>query len=239
MKTIWCMMAALVLGVWSLGSIPVLADDTPTYRVGTRLLYREHQKAVELIPNGARDRGEALPASFDWGPLAQNPVGRSITDPVRDQGNCGSCWAFSAVAWMEAATNVLLGTTVDLSEQVLVRDCCPAGDCDGGYIYGAADWLKQIGTTTEACWPYTASDGPCSGYCSSPMLGRIGSWSYASGDWWSIDIDAIKQALISYGPIIVGMDVYSDFMGYSGGRIPAHDRGRRGRPCGGDYRLCG
>jgi C1A family cysteine protease len=226
MKTVWFVMTTLVLGVWTFGPSPVLADDARTYRVGTRLLYREHQKAVEFMPNGAKDKGDALPGSFDWGPLAQNPTGRTITDPVRDQLNCGSCWAFSAVAWMEAVTNVLLGTTVDLSEEVLVSACCTAGDCDGGYIDAAADWLKQIGTTTEACWPYTASDGPCSGHCASPMLGRIGSWTYASGNWWTIDIAAIKQALVSYGPIVTGMDVYSDFMRYVGG-VYRHTTGTR------------
>lgn len=49
------------------------------------------------------------------------------------------------------------------------------------------------------------------------MVGRIGSWGYASGNWWTINIDAIKQALVSYGPLVAAMDVYSDFKSYSGG----------------------
>ncbi|MEO0249562.1 MAG: C1 family peptidase [candidate division WOR-3 bacterium] len=212
-----CLITALALGVWGLDCYSAFGDDTKTYRAGTKLLFREYQKDVEVVHDVAAERADALPTMFDWGPLASNPFGRNITDPVRDQGNCGSCWAFATVGWMEAVTNVLLGTTVDLSEEVLVSACCPAGDCDGGYIDEASDWLKRIGTTTEACWPYTASDGPCSGYCSSPMLGRIGSWAYASGNWYTINIAAIRQALVSYGPIVVGMDVYSDFMRYAGG----------------------
>ena len=217
MKTLGFVITILTLGIVCLGSATGLAEETKTYRVGTHLLYREYQIPVEVVPAGIREGGKVLPGSFDWGPLALNPLGRTITDPIRDQDNCGSCWAFSSIAWMEAATNYLFGFTVDLSEEVLVSDCCSAGDCSGGYINQAADWLATSGTTTEACWPYSGSDGPCSGYCPTPMVGRIGSWDYAGGNWWTVDIDAIKQALVSYGPVIVGMDVYSDFYTYSGG----------------------
>ena len=216
-KTCWWLAAALGLFIWSFGTMPAIADNTEICRVGTKLLYREYNKPVEFIAAGTTDSGDGLPSSFDWGPLALNFIGRTITNPVRDQGNCGSCWAFAPVAWLEAATNYLFGFTVDLSEEVLVSDCCPAGDCDGGYLNDASDWLANTGTTTEACWPYTASNGPCSGYCANPMVGRIGSWGYASGNWWTIDIEAIKQALVSYGPLVAAMDVYSDFKSYSGG----------------------
>jgi C1A family cysteine protease len=106
---------------------------------------------------------------------------------------------------------------VDLSEEVLVSDCCDAGDCQGGYINQAADWMVETGTTNEVCWPYSASNGPCYGYCGDPVIVRTLNWEYACGNWWTIDIDLIKQAIVEHGPLVTGMDVYSDFYNYDGG----------------------
>jgi C1A family cysteine protease len=48
-------------------------------------------------------------------------------------------------------------------------------------------------------------------------MGKTEYWGYACGNWWTIDIDMIKEALVNHGPLATGMDVYSDFYGYSGG----------------------
>lgn len=195
----------------------VAQADEIFHPVGTKLLVREYNMPVTFIPAAPGASEASLPASFDWGPLARNPFGRTITDPARNQLSCGSCWAFASVAVLEAWVNATYGFTVDLSEEMLVSDCCPAGDCNGGYLNQAADWMVGTGTTTEECFPYTATNGPCSGFCPDPIMGRTESWAYACGNWWTIDIEAIKQALVNHGPLVTGMDVYQDFDAYAGG----------------------
>lgn len=191
------------------------------YALGAKLLVDKYKKPVVYVPASPT---EALPASFDWGPLAQNPLARCVTDPVRNQQSCGSCWAFASVAIFEAFTNYLYGSTTDLSEEVLVSNCCGAGSCNGGYLDQAADWMVSIGTTTESCWPYTASNGPCFGYCPDPLMGRTNDWTYACGDPWTIDINLIKEALVAHGPMATAFHVYSDFRDYNGG-VYRHEYG--------------
>lgn len=74
----------------------------------------------------------SLPDNFDW----RNKDGQDWMTPVKNQGSCGSCWAFSAVGIVEPAYNIFSGDPnldLDLSEQYLVSDCCEqCGNCGGG-----------------------------------------------------------------------------------------------------------
>lgn len=191
------------------------------YAIGTKLLVDKYNKQIGRMVTSSI---VTLPSSFDWGPLARNPLHRTITNPVRDQMDCGSCWAFASTALLEAYTNYLYGDTMDLSEEVLVADCCRAGNCEGGYLDKASDWMVSIGTTSEECWPYTASNGPCSGYRSNPSMVKTKHWEYACGNWWTIDINKIKQALVTHGPLVTAYDFYSDFYDYNGG-VYRHEYG--------------
>ncbi|KAJ7981547.1 putative Cysteine protease [Quillaja saponaria] len=98
-----------------------------------------------------------LPTSIDW---RKN----GAVTPIKDQGQCGGCWAFSAVAAVEGINEINTGNLVSLSEQELV-DCDQANGnqgCNGGYMEKAFDFIKSNGgLTTETAYPYTASDGTC------------------------------------------------------------------------------
>jgi C1A family cysteine protease len=74
------------------------------------------------------------PASFDW-------RSRGAISPIRNQGACGSCWAFAAVAALEAQIKIHKRKTVRLSEQMLV-DCSPNGGCNGGHVFTSYDYIK-------------------------------------------------------------------------------------------------
>ncbi len=213
--------AVALTGVAVIFSLSITATQAQELQhpLGTKLLKDKFHKEI-VIENPTRNStlaADALPSSFDWGPTADNPTGRNITEPVRDQLSCGSCWAFASVALLEAATNYTYGFTTDLSEEVLVSDCCDAGDCNGGYLDDAADWMVSTGTTTEDCWAYSAENGTCSGYCGDPTLGRINSWGYASGNWYTINIAKMKDALVHHGPLVTAFEVYSDFYDYTDG----------------------
>src|SRR5208337_2413014 len=101
----------------------------------------------------------SVPSQLDW----RNHGGNYVT-PIRDQGNCGSCWAFAVTAALESKTLITLqtpNTDVDLSEQI-VLSCSGAGSCNGGYMEEASTFLVDTGTNLETYYPYTATDGSCS-----------------------------------------------------------------------------
>jgi C1A family cysteine protease/methionine-rich copper-binding protein CopC len=156
----------------------------------------------------------AAPASLDW-----RSNGGNFVTPIRDQGGCGSCWAFASTAALESATlitNDTPGVNLDLSEQVLVS-CADAGDCGGGSHNEASDYIRDVGLPLESCYPYTATNGNCADACSTYRTStyRIASWA-----WVAIDaptVGNIRDALCTHGPLITTMIVYDDFFSYGGG----------------------
>jgi C1A family cysteine protease len=98
-----------------------------------------------------------VPTSVDWRT-------KGAVTPIKDQGECGCCWAFSAVASMEGAVKISTGKLVSLSEQELV-DCDVNGmdqGCEGGEMDDAFEFVVDNGgLTTESKYPYTGSDGTC------------------------------------------------------------------------------
>ncbi|XP_057428115.1 cysteine proteinase mucunain-like [Lotus japonicus] len=100
--------------------------------------------------------GEELPASVDWRE-------KGAVAPVKDQGQCGSCWAFSSVAAVEGINQIVTGDLISLSEQELVD--CDRGynmGCNGGLMDYAFEFIKQNGgIDTEDDYPYRARDQTC------------------------------------------------------------------------------
>jgi len=93
---------------------------------------------------------------------------KGAVTPVKNQGQCGSCWAFSATGAIEGFNFQKGGKLVSLSEQQLV-DCCHAGGsqgCNGGEESDAIDWVRDNGGQCDsASYPYTARDGTCKKTC--------------------------------------------------------------------------
>ena len=94
-------------------------------------------------------------------------------NPVRDQGNCGSCWAFAAIATVEGRWSVKRGgQAIQLSEQQLV-DCSAQNDgCNGGLPSKALSFFKSYGAQDRSEYPYTGVRGGCK-YKASSVVAKV------------------------------------------------------------------
>jgi C1A family cysteine protease len=113
--------------------------------------------------------------SFKADPPAEvNWVKAGKVTEIKNQGQCGSCWAFSVVAAVEAARAISGGPVQDLSEQQLV-DCAqkygPQG-CNGGWMDDALRYVKDMGLETAQDYPYIAREQTCA-YDASKVVTKI------------------------------------------------------------------
>ncbi|KAL9238319.1 hypothetical protein vseg_012754 [Gypsophila vaccaria] len=103
--------------------------------------------------------GEELPVNVDWRE-------KGAVAGVKDQGQCGSCWAFSTIGAVEGINQIVTGDLITLSEQELV-DCDTSynSGCDGGLMdYAFQFIINNGGIDTDKDYPYTATDGTCDQY---------------------------------------------------------------------------
>lgn len=166
---------------------------------------------------------QATPPNFDW----RHEGGQNFVTSIKDQGDCGSCWAFAVVAAIEAMNNIERFITsqsprtpgfnygLDLSEQFLVS-CSGAGDCaEGGWPEVAAEYVRTDGIAREDSFPYAEADLPCGPDLDwSDRAIVIENWSWVTQS--TENRDAIYNALQN-GPLAAYMDVYSDFYYYHSG----------------------
>jgi len=150
--------------------------------------------------------GAALPDSVDW-------VAKGAVTPVKNQAQCGSCWAFSSTGALEGAWQIATGKLVSLSEQQLV-DCAKFrwgnNACGGGLQPHAFNYIKQAAMCSEDEYAYTGTNSlftPCkASKCANPALqkGALTAYKY---------VDKSEQALmeaIMQQPVAVSLEADQD-----------------------------
>jgi cathepsin L len=147
-----------------------------------------------------------LPA-FDWRQKGK-------VTPVKNQGGCGSCWAFAVIGALESNYLIRNTSTTDESEQFILANS-GAGSCDGGNRANANAFLVSTGTATEAVVPYTATSGPPNPGAATPY--DAVTTGFVNPAVENPSVAELKQALCEYGPLSVSVNATGAFQAYPGG----------------------
>jgi C1A family cysteine protease len=186
-------------------------------------------------------KAEPLPDRFDW----RDFNGKSFVGGVREQGGCGSCYSFGALAAAETAYNIKKGLTdnncANFSESFLIwclaeKYSTHFGGCDGSdYDYFELQSLVQDGIIFEKDFPYT-QDKPesCNKYRDEPRV-KFSSWHRCPCDDPSKRIELIKRAIANYGVVDAAVLVTPAFQAYKNGIFEDTENNCRtkeaGQPC--------
>nr|AWM96389.1 cathepsin L2 [Dugesia japonica] len=172
--------------------------------LGLKPINRNFTSSRFIIPENIGD----LPTRIDWRT-------KGYVTPVKNQGQCGSCWAFSTTGSLEGQHFRKSGKLVSFSEQQLV-DCSRSFDnlgCNGGLMDNAFSYIQKFGIENEISYPYVANDGVCA-YDKTKIVGTCtGFVDIKTGN----ETD-LMAAVATQGPISVAIDASNDsFQFYRGG----------------------
>jgi len=149
------------------------------------------------------------PESHDW--RSKGAVG-----PVKDQGSCGSCWAFSTVGNLEGLWQMKTGKMVNFSEQQLVDCSTDDSGCQGGLMENALNYLISAGgLMVSSDYKYTARDGTCK-FKKEKVALKVSGFHFSD----SQDEEKIKAMLVTTGPLSVALNA-DPLQFYQGGIIDA------------------
>jgi len=179
-------------------------------------------KTIECVTSCLDDDilgDESLPESVDW-------VAKGAVTPVKNQGQCGSCWSFSTTGSLEGAFYLKTGTLDSFSEQQLV-DCDNIQDkknrgkdmgCNGGLMDNAFSWIeKNKGLCTEEDYPYVSGTTKTGGSCDTSCDVVTGSEITSFVDVTPKSDDAMMTAL-SQQPVSIAIEAdQKDFQLYKSG----------------------
>lgn len=162
-------------------------------------------RALEQPGQTALGNCVATAARFSW-------ADQGKVTPVKDQGGCGSCWAFGTHGAFEGSYAILNNALINSSEQDTL-DCSGAGSCAGGWW--AYDYLVKTGSAEESNYPYGAVKKACDTGATRPYKAAV--WAYVNSGVQIPSVAELKRALCNYGPLGVAVAVTPAFQAYKSG----------------------
>lgn len=158
-----------------------------------------------------------IPKEWDW-------VEKGAVTPVKNQGQCGSCWSFSAVGALEGAYFVKYGDLVSFSEQELVSCDTTDNGCNGGLMDDAFAWVeKNGGLCTESDYAYTSGAGGSSGSCEEASCKNVAGVTPKS--YRDVKVDSVPSLMSAVAKQPVAIAIEADqfvFQFYKSGVLTAN-----------------
>ena len=150
-----------------------------------------------------------MPTSVDWRT-------KGVVTPVKDQGQCGSCWSFSTTGVTESAWAIAGNELQSLSEQKLVSCDTGSHGCGGGWPYQAIQWTADNGADTEASYPYVSGTGNVPGcHAGSPAEVKVTGYYNVNRTE-----EAMAATVAKYGPVSIALDAMTQiWWPYKGGIV--------------------
>lgn len=184
-------------------------------------------KATVLVP------GNNLAAPFNALKVSVNWVTAGVVTPVKNQGQCGSCYAFSTIGLLESLYKQKFKTDINLSEQEMV-DCSGNGGCGGGNMYTTLNYIKTSGIHLETADPYKAvvsskcpytADSYKTGAAATAAMSTAGSATTvlkvaSLTEVGNKSLFSLLNALQT-SPVTVAINVVNSLYSYSSGLYPA------------------
>merc|ERR1719188_962296 len=159
-----------------------------------------------------------VPANFD-----SNSQWPGMVHPIRNQAQCGSCWAFSSSEVLSDRFSIALGRSSPvLSAEDMVS--CDKGDmgCHGGQLPKAWEYLTNTGIVTDACFPYSAGSGTAPQCVTSCADSESFTKFRAKSAYAVKGVDNMQKEVMTNGPIQSAFMVYGSFMTYKSGVYSKH-----------------
>jgi len=174
-----------------------------------RRFYTGYNAPINKVQNNLEILDETLaPSDVDW-------VKKNAVTAVKNQGQCGSCWAFSTTGSVEGAHAIKTGKLTSFSEQELVSCASSFGNqgCNGGLMDDGFKYIESKGDVLESTYPYTGKTGTCSKGKTSPSAVGVSGFKDVKAN-----NEKQLQAAVAIGPVSVAIEAdQSGFQFYKTG----------------------
>lgn len=210
-------------GVWQAG--PNLAFENTTWEQNGTKLTGAKMGALSLSLAPMLTSGPPLPSGFDAREHWKDCASISL---IRNQGECGSCWAFSSAEALADRICVAGGNAnLTLSVQYMIDNAKANSGCNGGFLDNAWKFLRDTGTVLEKCDPKEHCEYPASITCEPPSKSLLQADSckkpvhYRAESAYAVakpgQSAAMAREIMQSGPIQAAFFVFQDFMAYEKG----------------------